>query len=164
MTTAQEAAAMTIQEEVTKLRKEASDKLAEADRIAKLQEIFPDLKVHVSRWKTVRFCSPTVNSRATSFEIKHNCGCCNDSPLEVRPYLETKHGRVYSDPPCLRVGEKHWIVGDKPYKGWQNKLREVGIPEEIVAAVQEHFNEGRKLRIQIAEEEDLAEETPQGSE
>lgn len=141
----------TIQEEADKLLQEASEKLAEADNLTKLHEAHPDLQKHVNRWRKVRFYSKQVNTLATRFDIGHSCGCCNDSTLEVWPYIETEHGKVYSDPPRFQVGEKHWIAGDTPYPAWKDQLREAGIPESIIGAVQAHFDQGKQDRIALAE-------------
>ena len=143
---------MTIEEQVAKLRKEAEEKTQEAERLVKLQELYPDLQRHVTRWKTERYYSKAVNGEVTRFDLRHSCGCCNDSPLELWPYLETEHGKVYSDPPRFQVGEKHWMGGDRPYDGWKKKLEAAGFPEIIVGAVGIHFDNDRISRIEIAED------------
>lgn len=126
---------------------------AEAYRLGDLAHLFPDLKKRVGRWKKVVFTSPAANARATGFDIRHNCGCCADSPLEVWPYAETSLGRVYTEPPEFRVGEREPSFGaDKPYEGWDKKMRDAGIPEAIVSAVAEHFkSEAKKIRETVDE-------------
>lgn len=126
---------------------------AEAYRLGDLARLFPDLKKKVGRWEKVVFCSPAANARATGFDMRHNCGCCADSPLEIWPYAETSYGRVYSEPPEFRVGEREPGFGaDKPYDDWDKKMREAGIPEAIISAVTEHFkSEAKKLREAVDE-------------
>jgi len=142
----------TAQEEAAKLRKEAEAKLAEADRLARLQAEFPDLRKQVGRWDKVAYCSKSVNSKVTHYEARHNCGCCNDSPLEIWPYLETANGRIYSDPPEFKLGERDPMYGgDIPYPGWRDKLRAAGIPEAIVDKLKHHFREERERAIEAAE-------------
>lgn len=133
---------------------EVSDRLrAEAHRLGTLAHEFPDLEKRVGRWKKVVFSSAAANARATGFDMRHNCGCCADSPLEIWPYAETPHGRVYTKPAEFRVGEREPSFGaDKPYEGWEDKMREAGIPESIVSAVAEHFkNEAKKIREEVEE-------------
>jgi len=142
---------MDVNDHLKSLQKEASEKSAEVDRLTLLKGIYPDLQRHVNRWGAVRFYSKAVNTQVQRFDMKHNCGCCSDSPLEVWPYLQTEHGNVYSDPPVFTVGEQHWIAGDTPYEGWQAKMEAAGIPEPIIGAIQVHFDEGRQTRIEIAE-------------
>lgn len=126
---------------------------AEAYRLGDLARLFPDFKKKVGRWEKVVFCSPAANARATGFDMRHNCGCCADSPLEVWPYAETSIGRVYTEPPEFRVGEREPVLGaDKPYEGWDKKMRDAGIPEAIVSAVAEHFkSEAKKIREAVDE-------------
>ena len=82
-----------------------------------------------------------VNSQATDFEAAHNCGCCNDSPLEIWPYIKlTDHTgqelRLYAEGIPFRVGEKNpWGYGDISYPGWEEKLRKASIPEVVIQRV-----------------------------
>lgn len=140
-----------VHDDVAVLRKEIDTKRLEAEKLSRLAEEYPDIQKHTGRWNKVAYYSKSVNTKVQRFDLRHNCGCCNDSPLELWPYLETPHGNVYSDPPSFQVGEKHWIAGDEAYGGWKLKLRNAGIPEEIIGAVQVHFDEGKQARIEAAE-------------
>lgn len=144
--------------EIADLQAEAAKKLAEADRLQKLTELYPDLQKRVGRWDKVAYYSKAVNALVTNYDQRYNCGCCNDSPLEIWPYLETPHGRVYSDPPEFRVGEKYWMGGDKPYAGWKEEMQKAGIPESIIDRVQFHFDAGRQRRIEAASDDGVVEE------
>lgn len=118
------------------LRKEAERAMAEADRLTRLQAEFPDLRRHEGRWKKVVYCSKSVNQSVDDFESRHNCGCCNDSPLEVWPYKSTPEGRVYTDPPCFFVGERDvWGYGDRAHPDWGKGLRTAGIPEPLIERI-----------------------------
>jgi len=136
------------------LRKEAEEKFDEADRIEALAKLYPGLKKHTGRWNKVAYCSASVNGEAVEADIRHNCGCCNDSPLEVWPYVQTEHGKVYSDPPCFVVGEKHWISGDVSLPGWKDKLRQAGLPENLITRVSAHFREDAEHRKELADASD----------
>jgi len=131
----------TIAEEIQQARGEARAKDQEAERLAKLAELYPDLRKHVGRWNKVAYCSASVNSQVTKFDMRHNCGCCNDSPLEIWPYVETPHGKIHSDPPMFFVGERKWGGGDRPYADWDGKLRAAGIPEEVIHRVGLHLSD-----------------------
>lgn len=137
-------------------RKAAAEKLVEAERLEKLSALYPDLRRFVGRWEKVVWCSKAVNAQATEYDRRFNCGCCSDSPLEIWPYLETEFGKVYSDPPEFKLGEKHWISGAKPYAGWKDKLREAGIREEIIEGVQAYFGACHEERVKLAEEDSEA--------
>ena len=144
---------MTIHDEVAAIRNEQDKKRLEAERLERLAASYPDLQKHVGRWNKVAFYSKAVNGRVDRFDLRHNCGCCRDSPLELWPYLETPDGNVYSDPPKFVIGEQHWISGDRPRKGWKDELRKAGLPDLIVGAVEAHFRRGADERRAAAEAE-----------
>jgi hypothetical protein len=141
-------------DDIQKLQKEAAAAVAEAERLSKMTAAIPDLKKYVGRWNKVAYYSKSFNDKVTAYDMRHNCGCCNDSPLEIWPYAETEHGKIYSDPPSFRVGERHWISGDKPYAGWKKEMRAANIPENIIERVTFHFQKDREDRIACASEED----------
>lgn len=122
-----------------KLRKEAEEKLAEVNRLERLQQAFPDLKKRTGRWNKVAFYSKTVNEKVDEFDSRHNCGCCSDSPLEIWPYMNTPDGKVFSDPPCFTVGERDGY-GDRPYDNWSNALREARISGNVIERISMLFN------------------------
>lgn len=130
---------MSLEKEIQKTKEEAAAKVVEAERLEKLMASFPDIKKHTSRWGAVRYYTKVINTIANRFDIKHSCGCCSDSPLEVWPYAETPVGNVYSDPPRFTIGEKHWMGGDVASEGWKDGLREAGIPEDMIGAMGMHF-------------------------
>ena len=124
---------------IKELRDTAEKALTEADRLIKLQELYPDLKRHVGRWGKIVYCSASVNTKVTDYEQRFNCGCCSDSPLEIWPYLNISLGKVYSDPACFQIGERDDYgdcnAGVRAYPDWKKKLRDVGIPEDIVTKI-----------------------------
>lgn len=149
---------MSIHQDIAKLKEERDQKDQEAKRLETLLAEFPDLQKYTGRWNKVAFYSKAVNSRVDRFDLRHNCGCCNDSPLELWPYLETPHGKVYSDPPKIVIGEQHWISGDTPSPGWKKKLQEAGLPETIIGAVSMHFKKCAEERKLLAEADDYDDE------
>jgi hypothetical protein len=150
----EEDARTAVAREIATLRAEAEAKKAESDRLTALLAAFPDLRRYEGRWKKVAYWSPTVNEKVTDFDYRANCGCCSDSPIEVWMYVETPHGRVYSDPPMFFVGHRNAEMGgDDPEAGWQEKLRAARLPEAIVERV------GHLFRARATEDD----EAPDGS-
>jgi len=130
------------QKEIAKLEKETKD-------LEKLQELYPDLQKHTFRWGRVRYCSKTVNSKCTHYDLSHNCGCCSDSPLELWTYIETEYGKVYSDPTGIMIGENFdYSEADRPYNDWDDRLRGYKIPECII----------EELRVKFEKDEDIIKE------
>jgi hypothetical protein len=148
----------TITSDIEKLHKEAAEKALEAERITRLLTSYPDLQKYVGRWEKIAYYSASVNSKVDKVDLRHNCGCCSDSLLEAWPYLETPDGNVYSDPPEFRVGEQHYLGGDKPYSGWKDELRKAGISEVIIGVIKEHFSKDKEERIAAASEDDSIED------
>jgi hypothetical protein len=125
-----------IQHTIDGLRRSAEQDTKRADGLQLLLAAYPDLKRHVDRWDKETFCSRTVNAKVISYDMKRNCGCCADTPVEVWPYLDTSNGRVHSDPPCFRVGnqdpESYTYVARF---GWEEGLRSAGIPDEMIGRI-----------------------------
>jgi len=143
-----------IQDDISKLQKEAATAVVEVERLAKMAAAIPDLKKYTGRWNKVAYYSASHNEKVSDYDMRHNCGCCNDSPLEIWPYVETEYGKIYSDPPCFTVGERHWISGDKPYDGWEKKLKDAHIPEAIIEKIAYHFQSDKEDRIASVLEEE----------
>ncbi len=148
-----EAVRLAVPREIASLRKEATEKLAAADKLEALLKLYPNIRKRTGRWNKVAFYSKDVNATATRFDIRYNCGCCNDSPLEVWPYAETLQGNVYTDPPDFRVGRKEPCYGgDLPEKGWMKAMQDAGIPEPIIGAVSMRFKGSAERVKQLAGE------------
>ena len=126
------------------LRKEAQQKLEEAHKLELVLDKFPDLRSYEGRWKKEVVYSEGANTKVTKYDSRHNCGCCEDSPLEIWPYMEYEGTRIYSDPPCFVVGEKESWTRDRPYEGWQDKLKEANIPNTIISTIEYHFTKNEE--------------------
>ena len=133
------------------LRKEAQQKLEEAHKLERVLDKFPDLCCYEGRWKKEVVYSEGVNAKVTKYDSRHNCGCCDDSPLEIWPYLECEGTRIYSNPPCFMVGQRSY-KGDISYPDWEEKLKKANIPEDIINSVALHFNDDYEEEI----EDDIA--------
>ena len=156
---------LAVPREIATLRKEAAEKLAAADKLEALLKLYPNIRKRTGRWNKVAFYSKDVNATATRFDIRYNCGCCNDSPLEVWPYAETLQGNVYTDPPDFRVGRKEpWGGGDLPEKGWDKQMRDAGISESIISAVSMRFKGSaervKKLAAEIYDGHEVEDDEP----
>jgi hypothetical protein len=158
----EEDARLAVPRAIEKLRKEAAAALAQADQIESLLKEYPDLRQFTGRWNKVAYYSKSVNTKVDRFDLRHNCGCCNDSPLELWPYLETPGGNVYSDPPKFIIGEKHWIAGDRSEVGWKESLKTAGLPETIIGAVSMHFRKCADERRVMAEDDNEYDEDSDG--
>lgn len=131
---------MSIADEIEKARKASTDAAAEADRLAQLAALYPDLRRTTGRWGKVGYASAQVNALVTGYEGRYNCGCCADSPFEVWPYLDTPHGRVYSDPSMFFVADQNpYGEGMIGRPGWDQTLRDKGIPEALIERVGYRF-------------------------
>jgi hypothetical protein len=115
-----------------------AEKQEEADRLVALREEFPDLRIVTDRWQRERYVSKTVNARATEVDFRHNCGCCPDSPLEARPYIETMGTTVFADP------DKYWVAQQCDYSdmadpGWKDAFYANNISQQAIDKVESHL-------------------------
>jgi len=131
----------TVDEEIAKLERGSSTNAADAQNLRRLKEIYPTLQRYVGRWNKVAYFISAVNHLVDKFDQRFNCGCCPDSPLEIWPYIETEFGKVYSDPPEFRVGNKSYSMDAEASPGWDGKMREAGISESVISQVQSYFDE-----------------------
>jgi len=121
------------EEKVSQLLREAKKSQKEADLLRGLLAEFPDLEIRTGRWNKVAYVSASVNSKVTDYDVRYNCGCCNDSPREVWPFVETPLGKVYSNPPYFFVGKRdEYIGGCVADIGWDEQLRKAGIPDALI--------------------------------
>lgn len=125
--------------EVEKARSTQTRIHGQLDAIERLRARFDDLRAYQGRWNKHVLYSRHVNAAATACDIRHNCGCCPDSPLEVWPYLDTPDGPVYSDPPEFYVGEAYYDGGDVEHDGWDTKMRDAGVSEAVIGIVAGYF-------------------------
>lgn len=116
-------------EEAAKVQTESTTKRTTIETLLKE---FPDLKIKTDRWRNQRYSSKSINAIADQVDFRHNCGCCNDSPLEARPFIETMGVRIFADPDCYQVGERDWRGGDSAYPGWKDGLTKNGISEKAI--------------------------------
>ena len=137
---------MTIEEKIEKIKAEIEKLQSEWVLMEAAKAAYPDLKVHTNRWGTVRYTSAKAIALADKIEIAHNCGCCNDSPIELWPYMEYKSGginvafRIYAEGIPFCIGEKCCgCYGEKFDYGFGEKLRQKGLSEEIIKQATEWF-------------------------
>lgn len=126
--------------------KELQDKIAayqrEISTIESVGEEISDLEISRDRWDHEYYTSKSANSKVTGAWFNHNCGCCADSPLQMWPYLETGDRRIHSSPKYFTIGEKcPNCCDDKPYDGWEEELRQAGIPESVIEIGRQYFKE-----------------------
>ena len=114
----------------------------------KAAKLYPDhfasyenLKINTNRWKTKRLYTKQVNEIVNGVEIRHNCGCCSDSDIEVWPYYlgdGINDINIYSDPIPFIVGE-----GDTPDENWQQQFIDAKIPQNIIDMVEQWFKDNK---------------------
>ena len=137
---------MSMEKEIADLQKLQTEKEKEIESLQKLSIAFPDLEKYVGRWGKKAYFSAQVNDKVTHYDLRHNCGCCQDSPLELWPYIETPNGPVYSKPPMFQIGERCYLGGDIATSGWKEKLRQSHIPESIIERLKSYFREEHESR------------------
>lgn len=108
------------------------------NQLVQLEALIPNLSYSVDRWKTFRLHSPEVNAQAEEVDIRHACGCCGDSPIQARPYIEKNGQRVYTVPEVFIIREKGYCC-EHPYPGWRTTMLEAGISMKVIERVEAFF-------------------------
>jgi hypothetical protein len=142
---------MNTQEWIDYYRKEADKASGMADRIEAILKLFPDTVVNKDRFGTIRIEAKSCAKLCDKVELRHSCGCCGDSALLARPFMETAYGRIYCS--GIGIGEKYYNGGDIPWKGWQEKIKAEGVPSVIVEKIEQHFHDCREARRKEIENE-----------
>jgi len=127
-----------IKDEINRLELEIKLKSEELLKIKSLLDIYPDLESYVGRWGKNVYCSKSVNKLVNNYERRFNCGCCSDSPLELWPYLDTEHGRIYSSPAMFFIGKKDddfFRTKLVQSAGWKDDLKKHDIPEDLIEKI-----------------------------
>ncbi len=122
------------------LLKEIEQKQAELKRLEDLVKKYPDIRKDTDRWQRVRFASKSVNHLVTDVEISHGCGCCDDSPLYARPFVEINGERLYSDPFLFYVGDKNYGNGEREDYGWEKRLIEQNINQMVIDKIRSYLD------------------------
>ena len=124
-------------------------------QMEKVLELYPDIEEHTDRWSNKRISSSSINSETDQVFINHNCGCCDDSPLQVWPYKNVNGIEVFSNPACFIIGEKipfYSGIGERPYDNWQEKLRKENITETVINKRQIFFNDNKPQHIEYVDD------------
>lgn len=132
---------MGIKSHVEKLQKDSEKAQAELGRIERLRRAFPDLETDTDRWGRVRYMARSANARVDQVLFHRNCGCCSDSPLHARPYLEFEGETIHSNPCNVMVGRpRFWGGGFQEGAGWRQTYEDAGVNPRIVEKIQRHVD------------------------
>lgn len=132
---------MSIERHMEKLRKDESKAQSELDFIAELRQEFPDLETTTDRWGRVRYMAKSANARVNEVFIHRNCGCCSDSPVHARPFLQLNNGtHIYSNPCNVMIGEPYaYGDGFREYDGWEEKYTEAGVNPKVIEEIKRYI-------------------------
>ena len=133
---------MNIDEEIKAKKLKIAKELEELEIMKKIQEKFPDVEVQTARWGRKRYVSPSVNTLADMVEIAHNCGCCDDSPIELSAYLEIDGITIFAKPAFIYIGQKNkYGYGESPDINWKEILQKHKLSHLVIQKVQDYFDE-----------------------
>jgi len=132
-----------LSKKIETLKKEAEEKSKEIERWEKIYKKYPNARIITGRWNYIAVSDESVNNKVDEVYIRHNCGCCDDSPLEAWPYyydeelnqniyflnkitipessrvvkdLKTKTEKVLVTPEKI-IYNSHFSVGERCYDG-----------------------------------------------
>lgn len=123
---------MQASEWISKQEKEAEVQLSNVDAMRKALEKFPDLEVFTDRWGKQRWGAKSANPHVTDYEYGHTCGCCSDTGILIRPYLECGGQRIYSNPSSFDIGEGRYSDSRHFRFNYDEQFIKVGVNPELV--------------------------------
>lgn len=130
---------MSIGSHIERLQRESEKARAELGRIERLRREFPDLETDTDRWGRVRYMARSANARVDRVLFHRNCGCCPDSPLHARPYLDFEGETIHSNPCDVMVGNPcSWGGGFQERTGWRKTYEDAGVSFRVVEEIQRH--------------------------
>lgn len=130
-----------LEKEISHLRQQNEKAQKELELIETLRLRFPDLEIDRDRWGRARYMAASANALVNQVEFHYNCGCCEDSPLHARPYMELPEGiRIYSNPCGEWIGERKMFGGFLGYTKWRRIYEEAGVNAGIIEKIQEHID------------------------
>lgn len=130
-----------IDEELSRLLRDANHH--DFIRLTSLKSGFDDLRVLRDDTGKSYWCSAQANPEVDRFEVHGSSRSAEASPLEVWTYISTLEGRLYSDPPCHRIGEA--VIGgfgELPDFGWESFLGLSKINKDLIKKIR-HWLEAR---------------------
>lgn len=125
---------ISIKGQIEDLRKEIALKDQELINLINLEKLYPDVRKYQAKYRAFQQ-SKSVNNKVTDFEYKYSCGCCSDAAVMVFPYLETKCGKVYSDPCSFTIGERYQM----PHGSWKKSLVNAGISDTVICMIEKQL-------------------------
>ncbi|KKM80714.1 hypothetical protein LCGC14_1337050 [marine sediment metagenome] len=141
-------------EELNKIQEKLKDSQEQTKTLEILIKKYPDLDIHRDRWSAERYIAKSVNSKVNDVWFNHNCGCCEDSPLQAWPFIiddETKE-KIHTKPACIAVGEKNqWGSGEIPWEDWEENFKKHNINSIIIDKVEQHFKDNKENNWKLEE-------------
>lgn len=138
---------------IAEREKEIAKQTKEVQKVKDMLELFDDLTYSIDRWQNFRLHSAKVNAQAEDVDLRHACGCCNDSPVVARPYIMALGQRVYTVPTSFTVGEKGYNGGEIPLPGWRSELLNSGIQQCIIDKIESFFEANKETDDEEDEDE-----------
>ena len=97
-----------------------------------------NLRVYEGPDKVIKLCSADFNSYVDTVDFSYRSD--SGGSLLVYPFLYSKEGRVYSDPPYFIVGSRNETgFGVFPLPDWKKHLQDWQISDTIIDKVRQYI-------------------------
>ena len=134
----------TLKEKLEDRISKSKEEIKQNEKVIKLINIYPDLRIYSNRWNKEYFCSKLVNKIVTDVEFVNACGCCADAPLYAKFYVEIDGIKIYTEPVEVCVGEGSY--GGSGYintETWKDKLEELNINKNVFDKVEKYLEDNK---------------------
>jgi hypothetical protein len=133
---------MNVKDKKEELQEKIREYQAELQSVESIEDDIPDLETGYDRWSHEYYTAKSVNTRVTNALFKHSCGCCDDAPLRMWPYVILEGKQIYSSPMYFTIGEQCPNCFENiAYSGWEEELHKAGIPESVIDIGRNYFKE-----------------------
>jgi len=112
--------------------------------LIKLIDSYPDLKIYSNRWNKEYFYSKLINEIVTDVEFANGCGCCADTPLYAKFFVDIDGIKVYADPVEICIGEGSYNgSGYINTETWRDILVALSINKNIFNKVEKYLEDNK---------------------
>jgi hypothetical protein len=104
----------------------------------------PNLKVYEDFQGVIKLCTSDANEYVDNIEVEYRTD--DGGSLLVAPFLLSKEGKLYSDPPYFVVGARNTKgFGVIPLNDWKSLLTDWNISDSVISKVKNYLGQHQRV-------------------
>jgi len=134
----------TLKEKLEERISKSQEEINKNEKIVELINMYPDLRIYSNRWNKEYFCSKLINEIVTDVEFANGCGCCADTPLYAKFFVDIDGIKVYADPVEICIGEgSYGGIGYVNTEKWEYTLKSFNINKRVFDKVEKYLENNK---------------------